>query len=117
MNLPSIAEIAHQAADAGLNIVPFAVPLFVLAIVLEMVWAARHAPGAYEPGDTLTSLSMGLGSTIASGLVAGAIVVAAGWLYAHRVATVPVVWWAWIAVFVVDDFNYYWFHRTAHRVR
>ena len=117
----NLAQITQQAATTGLDILPFAVPFFVASIVVEMVWAARHAPGSYEPGDTLTSLLMGLGSTIAAGLVAGVIVVAAGWLYAHRVATVPVAWWAWpitwIAVFVLDDFNYYWFHRTAHRVR
>ena len=26
-------------------------------------------------------------------------------------------WWAWIACFVLDDFFYYVFHRSAHRVR
>jgi sterol desaturase/sphingolipid hydroxylase (fatty acid hydroxylase superfamily) len=112
-----MADLARQAAVTGLDIVPFAVPLFVLAIVIEMVWAARHAPGAYEPADTLTSLLMGLGSTVIGGLFAGLIAIAAGWLYAHRLATLPVVWWTWIAVFVLDDFNYYVFHRLAHRVR
>ena len=118
MNFPEIVHQAiQQAGTAGLDILPFAVPFFVLAIALEMVWAGRHAPGAYEPGDTLTSLLMGFGSTIVAGIVAVLIAIAAGWLYTHRVATVPVVWWSWIAVFVLDDFDYYWFHRTAHRIR
>ena len=117
MTLPALADLARQAAASGLDVVPFAVPFFVAAIVVEMVWAARHAPGAYEPADTLTSLLMGLGSTVLGTLVAGVIAQAAGWLYAHRVATVPVAWWSWIAIFVLDDFNYYVFHRAAHRVR
>ena len=117
MILPSLADIARRAATDGLDVVPFAVPLFVATIMIEMVWAARKAPTAYEPGDTLTSLLMGLGSTVAGALVAGQIALGAGWLYAHRVATIPVLWWTWIGVFVLDDFNYYLFHRTAHRVR
>lgn len=107
----------NAAATTGFDVVPFAVPFFILAIVFEMIWARRTSPAAYEPADTLTSLFMGLGSTVAGALAAGTIALAAGTLYAHRLVTIPVVWWAWILAFVLDDFNYYWFHRTAHRVR
>jgi sterol desaturase/sphingolipid hydroxylase (fatty acid hydroxylase superfamily) len=40
-----------------------------------------------------------------------------GWLTSHRIADIAYVWWAWIACFVLDDLNYYLFHRAAHRVR
>lgn len=121
----AMAALADRAVQTGFDIVPFAVPFFVLAIVIEMAWAARHARGAYEPGDTLTSLLMGLGSTLAGALVGGAIVLAAQALYAHRLFTLPpqatlswpVVAGIWFGVFVLDDVNYYWFHRSAHRVR
>jgi sterol desaturase/sphingolipid hydroxylase (fatty acid hydroxylase superfamily) len=99
------------------DVMPYAIPLFIAAIVAEMLWAARRKPEAYEAADTWTSLALGLGSTIAGALAAGILYVAATWLYAHRVATVPVVWWGWAACFVLDDFNYYWFHRSAHRIR
>ena len=26
-------------------------------------------------------------------------------------------WWAWIVLFFLDDFIYYWFHRLNHEVR
>ncbi len=26
-------------------------------------------------------------------------------------------WWAWIILFFLDDFIFYWFHRSAHEVR
>lgn len=100
-----------------IDVVTYAVPFFVALILVEMVWAARHHPEKYEPRDTLTSLALGLGSTVAGALAAGAIFAAAQWLYEHRVATVPVTWWAWGLCFVLDDFNYYLFHRSAHRVR
>lgn len=101
----------------GFDPVPYAIPFFILLIVIEMVWAKRQAPEKYEPKDTLVSLAMGLGSTIAGAASAGVVFLAAMWLYEHRVFTVGWAWWAWIACFVLDDFNYYWAHRTGHRVR
>ena len=26
-------------------------------------------------------------------------------------------WWAWLLLFLLDDFTYYWFHRANHEVR
>ncbi len=117
MTVPWLGDLAARAAQGGLDVVPFAVPLFVLAIMAEMVWASRHAATAYEPGDTLASLLMGVGSTAIGAVFGGLIVLASGWLYVHRVETVPVAWWSWVLLFVLDDANYYAFHRSAHRVR
>lgn len=101
----------------GFNPVDFAVPGFVLLVLLEMVWARRNSPDAYEPRDTLTSLAMGLGSSVA-GLLTAALVAAVYFgLYQFRLLDVPWTWWAWGLCFVLDDLAYYAFHRTAHRVR
>jgi len=108
-------------AMPGFDPVPYAIPAFVALIVLEMLWARRRAPAAYEPRDTFVSLALGLGSTVAGLLTAGAVLAAAQWLFDHRVLTLPQgwqwAWWTWIVAFVLDDFNYYWAHRTGHRVR
>ena len=48
-----------------------AIPLFVSLVLIEMVWARRHAPRAYEPRDTTVSLALGLGSTVLGALAAG----------------------------------------------
>lgn len=101
----------------GSEPVTYAIPFFILLILIEMVWARRKAPAAYEPGDTLTSLALGLGSTAANFLTAGLVAAALWWLYAMRVMTIGWAWWAWIACFVLDDFNYYLAHRAGHRVR
>ena len=50
-------------------------------------------------------------------LTAGIIIAAATWLYQWRLLEIGWAWWAWLACFVLDDFNYYWAHRTGHRVR
>jgi sterol desaturase/sphingolipid hydroxylase (fatty acid hydroxylase superfamily) len=97
--------------------VDYAIPGFVLLIMIEMWWAKRHAPERYEPRDTLTSLALGTGSTVSGALAGGVIVTLAFWLYQHRLFDIGWAWWAWPLCFILDDFGYYWFHRTAHRVR
>ena len=99
------------------NPVDFAVPFFVLAIALEMLWAKARAPEAYEPRDTLTSLAFGLGNSVIGLLSGGVIYALMVWLAQFRLVTVPWTWWAWALCFVLDDLAYYAFHRSAHRVR
>ena len=100
-----------------LNPVPWAVPAFVLLVLAEMAWAHRRAPQAYEPRDTLTSLLLGFGNVVVTLLGTGLVYALASWLYQYRLVTIGWQWWAWAACVVLDDFNYYWFHRSAHRVR
>ena len=97
--------------------VPYAIPVFVLLVLLEMLWARSRAPEAYEPRDTLISLSLGVGSTVAGILAAGAVYAAAMWLYQFRLFTLGWQWWVWALAFVLDDLGYYLGHRLGHRVR
>lgn len=97
--------------------VDYAIPFFILLILIEMIWAWRKAPDKYEPRDTLTSLSLGVGSSVAGLFTGGAVFALAMWLYQFRITDIGWAWWAWAICFVLDDLAYYWFHRTAHRVR
>ena len=99
------------------NPVDYAVPAFILLIIIEMLWARKKAPEKYEPKDTLTSLAFGTGSTVAGALTGGLVFAMMLWLYEHRLFDIGWAWWAWIACFVLDDLAYYVFHRSAHRVR
>ncbi|MBC7492913.1 MAG: sterol desaturase family protein, partial [Novosphingobium sp.] len=101
----------------GFDPLPFAIPAFIALILIEMAWARRHRPEAYEPTDMRTSLLMGLGSTVSGALTVGLIYAAATWLHQFRFVTNGTQWWVWLGLFVLDDFNYYWAHRTGHRVR
>jgi sterol desaturase/sphingolipid hydroxylase (fatty acid hydroxylase superfamily) len=97
--------------------VDYAIPAFIALILIEMVVARRRDPARYEARDTLTSLLLGTGSTVAGALTGGVVLALALWLYEHRLFDIGWAWWAWIACFVLDDFAYYWAHRTGHRVR
>lgn len=99
------------------NPVEYAIPVFVLLVVIEMLWARKNAPEKYEPRDTLTSLALGTGSQVAGLLSGGLVFALALWLFEHRLFNIGWAWWAFIVCFILDDFAYYWAHRTGHRVR
>jgi len=102
--------------DVGL-IITFAVPAFVLLIILEMIITKVFKKGRYEVIDSATSLSMGLGNRV-FGILFGAFSVGAYFLvYEYRLFdlgwTLPVL----VACFFAEDLAYYWFHRVAHERR
>ncbi len=100
------------------NVVDMAVPLFVAAILAELLWISlRRKGGRYEARDALTSLLMGAGN-VAAGIVFG--FVAWGffnWVWQFRLFDLGTAWWVVALCFVLDDLRYYWVHRFGHRVR
>ncbi|MFN3370474.1 MAG: sterol desaturase family protein [Sphingomonadaceae bacterium] len=97
--------------------VTLAIPAFILLILLEMWLTKRRGRGRYDWRDAGTSLTLGFGSTIAGALTGGAVLAISLWVFQYRLFDVPWAWWAFALCFVLDDLAYYWFHRTAHRVR
>ena len=97
--------------------VQLAIPLFVLLILAEMWFSRAQGPHRYEPRDTLTSLMLGFGSTIAGLLTGGLFIAIALWVYQFRLFDIGYAWWAFVAAFILDDLAYYWIHRAGHRIR
>src|SRR5690606_29128393 len=87
--------------------------------VLEIVLARMgRAQARYEAKDTAVSLGMGLGSSIAGVLIGGVTFAASLWAYQYRLFDIPMTAiWAWVAVFLLEDLTYYWFHRLSHERR
>jgi sterol desaturase/sphingolipid hydroxylase (fatty acid hydroxylase superfamily) len=106
--------------DALPNPVDYAVPAFVLLMLAEIVAyriRGRAGTAGYEPRDTLTSLLLGLGSTVAGALFGAATVALLVWGYQFHLFEIGYAWWAFVLAFVADDLAYYWYHRIGHRSR
>ncbi|WP_394653007.1 sterol desaturase family protein [uncultured Sphingomonas sp.] len=99
------------------NPVTLAIPAFVVLVLAEMLVARFRDRSRYCPDDTRTSMLLGLGSTVAGVLSAGFVFALATWVWQFRLFDIDYAWWAFVVAFVLDDLAYYWFHRTAHRVR
>ncbi|MGI4876189.1 MAG: sterol desaturase family protein, partial [Janthinobacterium lividum] len=97
--------------------VQMATPAFIALVLIEMVAIRLGAQGDYDWRDSFTSLTMGFGSTMAAVIFGATIIATYGWAAQFRLFDIPVAWWSGALCFVAEDFLYYWFHRSAHRVR
>ncbi len=100
------------------NLIHYAIPFFVLTVVIEVIITVKLKMKEYEFKDAGTSIAMGLGNVFI-GLFSKALVFGIFLLIYNtvRIFTIPFTWWAWILIFFAEDFGYYWFHRTSHTSR
>lgn len=61
--------------------VAYAVPGFILLLIVEMIVSRRKDRSRYEARDTLTSLLLGTGSQVAGALVGAAVIGMAVWIH------------------------------------
>lgn len=110
-------DAIHQILKDDLSL--FAIPLYLVAVALEALWSRRHALHWYRGRDTFVSLCM----LVASGLVEllPRFLALLLMIQLHEISPLRDVverqWWAWLLLFFLDDFSYYWFHRANHEVR
>lgn len=100
----------------------FAVPFFLVALLLE--WAAARRlqqlePGSYRGADAWASIAMGLVSigTSAGWKLIGLFGYAAIYAYLAPWHLPSDRWYTWLIAILGVDVLYYCYHRVAHRVR
>ena len=99
-----------------MNFVPYAVPVFLLMIVLELFWGLLKGNNTYRVNDSINSLSMGLLSTVSKFvfLNIGALVFS-GISQHYAIWSFDINSMAhWLLAILLYDFLYYWFHRISH---
>lgn len=103
-----------------MDIVLYAIPIFIITLLIEVLYY-RHLgkhQDHYDPKDTASSLTMGIGNVL-TGLVSKFLVFGAlVFVYKFRIFELDRTWVGyWIMIFFADDFSYYWFHRSSHKIR
>lgn len=111
-------EAARQVLE-GDTLIQWVLPIFFGAILIEAAWARLAHRDVYRSRDTGVSLLMLLASIGVEILPKLALVAAMIELHEWSplrdiVGRQP---WAWLLLFFLDDFTYYWFHRFNHEVR
>jgi sterol desaturase/sphingolipid hydroxylase (fatty acid hydroxylase superfamily) len=98
--------------------VAFAIPFFFLAIALEVLLSGRKRAERYRFGDSIASLSCGVGQQILAPFFKTATLALYVLLYDRaRVYTfAPSSVLAWVVLLFGVDCGYYWFHRASHRI-
>ncbi len=124
----ALAVLPPQMRDPVL----FAIPFFVLLLILEWVAArkleqvpeqvsagTRPPSGGYHRRDAVASVSMGLVSvaTMAAWKFLALLGYAALYAYVAPWQLSATQWYTWVIAIVGVDLGFYLYHRMAHRVR
>lgn len=100
------------------NIILYAIPFFILAMLVELWVTIKMHIKTYETKDAFASLSMGIGNVLISFLSKAIVLASFFYIYEHfRFFTIPLTWWSFVLIFFADDFTYYWYHRVSHECR
>ena len=99
-----------------MDYVPYAVPFFLLAILIELTYGIIKKNNTYRLNDAISSLFMG--SLRSANKL---IIIGLGGYAFYLIETNNSLWrmdanspLVWVFAFIVYDFFYYWFHRMSH---
>ena len=100
------------------NPIALAIPVFLIAIGIEIAVAKRRGARVYRSWDALTDLSCGIGNQAVGVFVIALALAVYGWTFHHAalIHWAPGSVWPWIIGIVGLDFLYYWWHRMSHEV-
>ncbi|WP_411766885.1 sterol desaturase family protein [Winogradskyella sp. A3E31] len=100
------------------NIILYAIPVFILAMLLEFYVTLKQNKTTYTTNDTFASISMGLGNVFLGIFSKALVLLVFFFVYDNfRLFTIPINPWGFLLLFFLDDFSYYWFHRISHQCR
>ena len=99
-----------------MDLTVLAVPFFVLAIAVELVYGLLKGRNTFRLNDSVSSLFLGVLSQARRFVTLGV----GGYFY-YLIAqyfSLPLLdashWFTWVLAFVLYDFCYYWLHRMGH---
>lgn len=100
------------------DIILYAIPFFILAMLIELFVTIKQGIKTYESKDAFSSIAMGLGNVFLGFFSKALVLLSFVYIYEKfRLFTIPITWWSFILIFFADDFAYYWFHRISHECR
>jgi sterol desaturase/sphingolipid hydroxylase (fatty acid hydroxylase superfamily) len=99
-----------------MNLVIYAVPFFLLAIVVELAYGIWRKNNTFRLNDSVGSLFLGTLSQARRFVTLGV----GGYVYylITQYFSLPLMdashWFTWVLAMVLYDFCYYWLHRLGH---
>jgi sterol desaturase/sphingolipid hydroxylase (fatty acid hydroxylase superfamily) len=107
---------AAGSVGTAVNLVVYAVPFFILAIIVEWLYGLAHSRNTYRLNDSVSSLFLGVLSQARRFVTLGV----GGYIYylITEYFSLPLLdashWTTWLLALLLYDFCYYWLHRMGH---
>ena len=103
--------------DIYIKALLYAIPIFGILILLEIVVASRKKIQINHAADMISSLSSGITNTTRDGIQFSFILISYSWLVdCISIIQLDKLWLSIIIAFISQDFAGYWLHRLSHRV-
>lgn len=95
----------------------YAIPGFILLIILESVIAHFRGIQVNKGMDTISSLSSGMTNTLKSFMGLSVVIISYGYMVEHlAVFEIESTVWLYVLAFICLDFAGYWSHRFNHEI-
>ncbi len=96
----------------------FGALLVLAAATAEGLIRAYALRAPYDWRGYFASVGIFIGRRLIDTLPLGLAISAYGWVWEHRLFTVPIAtWWGIALLFLGQEFCYYWMHRADHEIR
>ena len=99
-----------------MNLIVYAVPFFIVAMVVELIYGLVVKRNTYRLNDSISSLFLGTLSQARRFVTLG--VGGAVYYFITQYFSLPLMdathWLTWLLAMVLYDFCYYWVHRIGH---
>ncbi|MFK8005250.1 MAG: sterol desaturase family protein [Saprospiraceae bacterium] len=103
--------------EAYATALTFAIPGFVLLVIIEAIAARFMGKKVNQAMDTISSLSSGMTNTLKNLLGLSVVLVTYGWMEARfGMFDIQSTLWLFIITFIGIDFASYWGHRFNHSI-
>jgi len=95
----------------------YAIPAFVVLVLIEIAYGHFVKDQKYRFFDTLSSLSSGVTNVLKDSLGLALVLISYPFLVSQLALTqTPSGWPTWVIAFIAIDFAGYWNHRLSHHV-
>jgi sterol desaturase/sphingolipid hydroxylase (fatty acid hydroxylase superfamily) len=99
-----------------MNVYTFITPIVLVLLLAEIIYSVRTKKPYYNFQDTITNLATGIGNQCVNLAVAFFVFKWYGWLYQFAPWQIPNTWYFLLLLLLLQDFVFYWFHRTGHTI-
>ncbi|MDI9859791.1 sterol desaturase family protein [Flectobacillus roseus] len=99
------------------QILNFAMPIFLLLVLLEKTYGWLKYKDTFKPMDMLSSLSSGYTNIIKDVLGISISIITYDWMVNHwAIYHLESTWAIYVTAFIALDFTGYWGHRLSHQI-
>ncbi len=103
--------------EAYAQVLTYAIPGFLLLIILEALVAKWRGIEVNRAMDTISSLSSGMTNTLKALMGLSIIILSYDWMHSHlALFEIKSTVWLFVFAFIGHDFAGYWSHRFNHKI-